>query len=331
MRWLLGAGAGRKHVNLLFTCAGRRVELIQAFRKAARALGLKAVLHAADSEGHFAAGCYADQAHQVPLASSEGYLPALLELVDREKIDLLVPLLDVELVKLSENRQRFAGHGCGVVLSSPEVVRTCRDKLAAYEFLVRQGINTPRTWTPEQVLRRERHEFPYFLKPRFGSASIGNCVLRNIDDLNAFVPRVPDAIIQEFVAGAEHTLDVYAGYDGVPRCVVPRERIEVRGGEVTKARTVRHEAIMEAGVRVVRALAECVGLITIQLILTPQGQIRVIEINPRFGGGVPLSIEAGADFPRWLLMEWLGRSPRIAMDGFRDGVLMLRYHQSFYE
>jgi len=46
-------------------------------------------------------------------------------------------------------------------------------------------------------------------------------MLRNQDDLEAFVPRVPDAIIQEFVPGVEYTLDVYAGYDGVPRCVVP--------------------------------------------------------------------------------------------------------------
>ena len=72
------------------------------------------------------------------------------------------------------------------------------------------------------------------------------------------------------------------------------------------------------------------GLITIQLILTPDGHIRVIEVNPRFGGGVPLAIHAGADFPRWLLAEWLGRRPRIRLAHFKEGVMMLRYHQAFF-
>ncbi len=328
---LWGAGAGRKRAAILFTCAGRRVELIQAFARAAKALKLDASIQVADAEPAFAAACVADRVHRVPRIETDDYVPTLLDIARRQRIDLLVPLLDIELVALSEARERFAKQGCGVIISSPDVVRTCRDKLLTYEFLTRHQIDTPQTWTPEQILHRNGHEYPYFLKPRYGSASKGNWVLRNQDDLEAFVPRVPDAIIQEFVPGVEHTLDVYTGYDGAPRCVVPRERIEVRGGEVTKARTVKHAGIMETGVRVAQALGDCMGLITIQLILTPQGRIRVIEINPRFGGGVPLAIHAGADFPRWLLMEWLGRRPRIRLDHFRKNVLMLRYHQSFFK
>lgn len=329
--WFWGAGAGRRQVRLLFTCAGRRVELIQAFQRAAARLHLRSALHVADSEPYIAAACVAQRAHRVPLISSPGYVPALLEVVRKERIDLLIPLLDGELVPLSESREAFERLGCGVVISSPRVVRTCRDKLAMYGFLTRHGIDTPETWTRAEVLERKRHRFPYFLKPRFGSASQGNRVLANRADLEAFVPRMADALIQEYVEGIEHTLDVYTGLDGVARCVVPRRRIEVRGGEVTKSLTVRHAGIIQTGVKVAQALAECVGLITIQLMLTPRGRIRVLEVNPRFGGGVPLAIRAGADFPRWLLMEWLGRRPRIRLDQFRERLLMLRYHQSFFK
>lgn len=243
---------------------------------------------------------------------------------------MLIPLIDMELVKLAEAREEFVRLCCAALISSPAVVRICRDKLQTYRFLTAHGIDTPATWTPRDALNRRHHHFPYFLKPRRGSASKGSFVVRNREDLGALVPRVPEAIIQEFVPGVEHTLDVYAGFDGRPRCVVPRQRIEVRGGEVTKARTVRHAGIIQMGVRVVEALAECVGLITIQLILTPQGRIRVIEVNPRFGGGVPLAIHAGADFPKWLLQEWLGRQPRIRLDQFREDEIMLRFHQSFF-
>ncbi len=327
---MLGAGAGRRNVRILFTCAGRRVELITAFRQGARSLGLRPEIHVVDTETHFAAACIADRAHRVPPTQSEDYIGALLDIVRQRKIDMLVPLIDTDLVKLADTRDEFARLSCAAMVSAPQVVRTCRDKLLTYRFLTRHGIDTPATWTPRDALGRKHHTFPYFLKPRAGSASKGNFIVRNRHDLTAMVPRVPDPIVQEFVGGVEHTLDVYAGFDGRPRCVVPRERIEVRGGEVTKARTVKNPAIINTGVRVVEALAECVGLITIQLILTPEGRIRVIEINPRFGGGVPLAIHAGANFPKWLLAEWLGRKPRIRLSQFRDGQIMLRYHQSYF-
>jgi carbamoyl-phosphate synthase large subunit len=306
------------------------VELISAFIRAARALRVRPVIHVGDIDGRVAAACIADQTHLIPPTGSRQFVPALLDVVRREKIDLLVPLLDPELLTLARHRQAFAEAGCVVLISSPEVVQTCQDKLQTFGFLSRHGIDTPQTWTPAEVLGRRRHPFPYFLKPREGSASRGNFVIRDREELELALSRVPDPIVQEFVAGVEHTMDVYAGYDGCARCAVPRERIEVRGGEVTKSKTVRDLRIIETGVRVVEALGECRGVITIQVILTPAGRVRVIEVNPRFGGGVPLSIQAGADFPRWLLAEWLGRKLRIRIDQFRDHLLMLRYHQSFF-
>jgi carbamoyl-phosphate synthase large subunit len=305
--------------------------LITSFAKAARSLGLHAEVHTADAEQRFAAAHVSDQTHRIPPARSAGYVPELLQIVKEARIDLLVPLLDLELQKLADSRDDFRRLGCHVLISSPQVVHACQDKLATFEFLSRHGIDTPRTWLPTEVMKLETHRFPYFLKPRQGSASQGNYVVRDGEDLQMMARQHPEAIVQEFVAGVEHTLDVYTGLDGVPRCVVPRERIEVRGGEVTKARTVRHAGIMEVGTSVASALRDCVGLITIQVILTPEGRIRVIEINPRFGGGVPLAIRAGANFPRWLLSEWMGKSPRIQAEGFRNGLIMLRYHQSFFE
>ncbi len=325
-----GVGKGRRQVRILFTCAGRRVELIQAFLRAGRPLGLSVMAQAADTEPYFAAGCLVGKSHLVPPIASPSYIPKLLSIVRREKIDLLVPLLDIELVKLADARDIFAKAGCRVLISSPQVVHTCRDKLTTFAFLTQHGIDTPATWPAKTMLKKARHKFPYFLKPQKGSASKGNFILRNKTDLLALVPHVPEAIVQEYVEGVEYTLDVYSGFDGKPRCVVPRRRLEVRGGEVTRAITCRHDGIMQTGLRVVEALHDCVGVITIQLIMTPGGRIRVIEINPRFGGGVPLAIKAGADFPKWLLMEWMGRKPRIRLDHFRPNLMMLRYYQAFF-
>jgi carbamoyl-phosphate synthase large subunit len=135
----------------------------------------------------------------------------------------------------------------------------------------------------------------------------------------------------EFVEGLEHTLDVYVGLTGVPRCVVPRARWQVRSGEVCKGVVVKDRRVMEGGQRVVEALGPSVrGLVTLQCIVTADHRVRFIEINPRFGGGAPLGIAAGADYPAWLIQELCGQTPEIEFDGFRDGVCMLRYDWSVF-
>ncbi len=109
------------------------------------------------------------------------------------------------------------------------------------------------------------------------------------------------------------------------RCVVPRKRIEIRAGEISKGQVVKHPRIMSEAAKLVEALGAGPGVITLQLFLTKDGGVKFIEINPRFGGGVPLSIKAGANFPKWILQELLGRKPNIRFDGFRDNLIMLRY------
>jgi len=317
-------------LRVLFSCIGRRVELLRAFRCAAEGLDCALAVHAADAVMTSPAMHLVDHAHIVPSIASGQYIDALLEIVRTHGIHLLVPLIDSELIMIAESVDRFRELGCRALVSSAGVVRSCRDKLATFRILQDAGIDTPQTWPWTEAITRQDHDFPYFLKPRTGSAGLGSYIIQTRDELHTFGLRVADAIVQEFVEGAEHTLDVYTGFDGVPRCVVPRKRLEVRTGEVSKGLIVRDPAIMEVGARVARTLGDARGVITVQCIVTEEGQIRVIEINPRFGGGVPLAIHAGADFPRWILAELLGRPVEIDPLGFRDDVAMLRFDDSVF-
>jgi carbamoyl-phosphate synthase large subunit len=315
---------------MLFTCIGRRVELLNAFRQAADRLDLHLEIHGADASRLSPAIHLVDRAHILPSVATGQYVHALVKVVRRAKIDLLIPLIDTELPALAAAVDRFAEAGCLALVSSPSVVETCRDKLAAYQALKKAGIDTPTTWPWAEVIKRKRHRFPYYLKPRTGSAALGNYAVHNLDELHTLGRRVRDPIVQEFVTGVEHTLDVYTGLDGRPRCVVPRKRLEVRAGEVSKGLIVKDHAVMDVGRRVAEMLGECRGVTTVQCIVTPDRRIRVIEINPRFGGGVPLAICAGADFPRWILSELVGLRPRINPTGFRDDVAMLRFDDSVF-
>ncbi len=324
-------------LRVLFTCIGRRVELLSAFRRAGTDLGIDLQVHGADASRLSPALYHVDKAHIVPPLSDRRYIKTLVDLARKSKIELLVPLIDTELSLLASAVDRFAEVGCRALVSSPSVVQVCRDKIATYRALKAAGIDTPATWTWGEAVKRKRHRFPYFLKPRAGSAAMGNYRVNNREELQAFGKCVTDPIVQEFVDGEEHTLDVYTGFDGRPRCVVPRKRLEVRTGEVSKALVVKDPAIMAAGRSVAQMLAECCGVITVQCMVAKgpakpglPRRIRVIEINPRFGGGVPLAIHAGADFPKWILSELLGKKPRINPTGFRADIAMLRFDDSVF-
>jgi carbamoyl-phosphate synthase large subunit len=143
--------------------------------------------------------------------------------------------------------------------------------------------------------------------------------------LKLLAKRIPNAICQQYIKGTEHTCDVYVDFGMKVRCVVPRRRIEIRAGEISKGQVVKNRRIMDQAAKLVETLGAGPGVITLQLFLTENGGVKFIEINPRFGGGVPLSIKAGADFPKWILQELLGKSPNIRFDGFEDNLIMLRY------
>lgn len=320
----------RPRLNVLFTCVGRRVELLQAFRKAADEHGVALTVVGADKSELAPALHLCDRAVVTPEVLAPSYVPALLNAARDEHIDLLIPLIDHELLVIAGARERFSEMGCNALISDVPVVETCRDKLKTFACLTEHDIETPRTWAVADAPAAEARRYPYFMKPRRGSASLGNYKIHNDAELETFGRLVKEPIIQEFVEGIEHTLDVYTGFDGRPRCVVPRRRLEVRWGEVSKGQVIKDPRLIETGCRVVEALGGCRGVVTIQCIVTPDGRIRVIEINPRFGGGAPLSMLAGADLAGWIIDERLGRRPRIRMDGYRDGVRMLRYDQSVF-
>jgi carbamoyl-phosphate synthase large subunit len=320
----------RGPIRVLLSCVGRRIELIHAFREAGERLGRRVILWGAD-QSRLAPGLYhVDRAEISPPIDNPDYLPHLLRLVARHRIHLIVPVIDSDLLKFAGAREKFARAGCNVLISSERVVAVCRDKILAFRHLSASGIDTPATWTWPEARRVSRLPFPLYIKPRSGSAARGHFLCDHRRELPTLARRVPDPILQEYVRGEEYTLDAYAGFDGVPRCVVPRHRLEVRSGEVSKGQIARDPRLMAIGRRVVESLRECVGVVTIQCIRRDDGRILVIEINPRVGGGIPLAIRAGADFPYWILASLAGRRVRIGATSFTNRLTMLRYDSSVF-
>jgi carbamoyl-phosphate synthase large subunit len=319
------ASASTRRLSVLLTCIGRRVSLLESFRRAGRQLKINLSLLGTDTNALSSALQLCDKGFLVKPTGHADYIRQLLFIVKANRVKLLVPTVDLDLKILSQNKKKFAAMGCRVLVSSPKVIDICQDKRKTYRFLVKNGFDTPVTMSIKSALSKKKLDWPRFLKPWDGYASRGNAVVNNRSELLLFGRRIPNAICQEFAKGAEHTCDVYVDFNMKVRCVVPRKRIEVRAGEVSKGQTVKNRHLMNAGAKLVEALGAGPGVITLQLFLSSNGRIKFIEINPRFGGGAPLSIKAGADFPKWILQELLARKPQIKFDGFKDKLIMLRY------
>jgi len=311
--------------TVLFTAVGRRVELIAAFKASYAERQISARIIGVDHDPRLApAGLVTDAVYRTPLVGENGYLESLLEICRREAVELLIPLYEPEFLPLDQNRDRFAALGTRLLLSPKSALETCRDKYLTFQFFQANRIKTP----PTRLLERDdtRFKYPVFIKPRLGMGSVGARKIEPGDPLPSI--NAADYLLQEFIPGIEFTLDILADFEGKILAVVPRERIEVRAGEVTKSRTVKRYDLIEQGKNIAEKLG-VIGPVNLQCIVNGP-VVFWIEINPRFGGGTPLSLQAGVDYPHLLYQLCRGETVAPLIGQFRDNLLMLRYEQAFY-
>lgn len=277
-------------IRILFTGVGRRVELLQAFRDAALVLNKEMKIYGADMTGTAPALVYCDCVRRVVAMTSPEYIDNLLSICKKDKINLVIPTIDTDLLVLSENKERFERIGTKVMISSPDMIRICRDKNDTSHFFLDCGLSAPTT-----VNDWEKYElgYPAFIKPKDGSSSINAYKVENTEELVTYAERVENYIVQPFVSGHEYTIDIFCDWYGEPISIVPRERIQVRAGEVLKTRIELDSKMIEEG-KILCSIFKPCGPMTVQLIRDDQGIDWFIEINPRFGGGAPLSMKAGA-------------------------------------
>ena len=300
--------------GVLFTCAGQRVDIVTAFKRAgARTL-------ATDVNPLAPALYHADEHAFVPRVSDPGYVAALRALVDAHDISLIVPLTDLDHGVLARARD---GLGALVLLPAPEIVDALADKWLAHLLFEERGIGSPGTWLPDAL--PDVLEFPVLVKARhgFGSRGIYRCADRR--ELDFFLGYTDhDSMVQAACRGEEFSIDVFCDLDG--RCLnaVPRTMIESKGGESIKGMTIRDAELIEVGRHVSETL-ELVGPANIQCFREPDGTHRVTDINPRFGGAFPLPTAAGSRYPELAIALAAGERPEPRLGDFRDGLVMTRF------
>ncbi|MCM1367589.1 MAG: ATP-grasp domain-containing protein [Roseburia sp.] len=315
-----------KAINILLLSAGRRVELISCFKAARDRLGIRGKVIGADVSAAAPAPYFADEACLVPRVTDAGYIDELVRLCKDKAISLVVPTIDTELEILAENKSRIEREsGAIVMISNAQSVAACCNKHKTAAFLKERGFDFPRVVTKEEIASG-KVKFPLFIKPENGSSSKDAFKVTSFKQLDAFCEFIHCPIVQEFVEGTEYTVDCFCDFDGNVISVVPRIRLATRGGEIMRGKIDGNERVSAVAKRLVKEFG-FIGQTTVQCFLCEDGAVKIIEINPRFGGGAPMSIYAGADSCEWLYRLLSGEKLEYR-DDYEDGAMFSRYDRS---
>ena len=307
-------------MNILFTCAGRRTYLLKYFKEN-MSTGDKVV--ATDMQLSAPALQVADVKLQVPAVYDPKYIDITLNICKEQKINALISLNDLELPILAENKAKFEKLGVTVIVSDPEVIDICFDKYKTAQWVESIGLKAPKTYitlaSAKDALAKGEIAFPLFMKPRWGSGSIGLETVEDMEELDIVYGLLFEKIkktilatasvgeeyimIQEKLTGNEFGLDVMNDLEGNNVAVSVKQKLAMRAGETDKAITVDLPEVREMGATIGRNLRH-IGNLDVDIMQRANGDYCVLELNPRFGGGYPFSYEAGANMPLAIL-KWL--------------------------
>jgi len=317
-----------RKTNILISSAGRRVSLVKLFEKALAQLIPDASVFTADLKPEFSSACQiSKKSFAVPRISDENFIPALTDICNHNSIGIVIPTIDTELAKLSAAKNLFDANGICSIVSDLDFIQICRDKYKTAEFFAELDIQTPK------ILDKNKPTFPLFIKPLNGSSSNDTFCVRDRSMLSDYHSKREDLMFMEYLDPKdfdEYTVDMYFDRQSQLKCAVPRKRLEVRGGEVSKGVTVKNE-VLDFVKNHFSHIQGVRGCITLQIFKhKQQPTIYGSEINARFGGGYPLSHQAGADYPSWIIQEYLLNQQIPQFDNWKADLLMMRHDTEVY-
>ncbi len=313
-----------EHRSVLLTCSGQRVDIVRAFQDALARRGEGGRVLVSDLDPLSPSLVSADLVVDLPAVDDPGYGTAVAAVVSREGVGAVLPLTDLDPVVLAEAAPEVADAGGTVFLPAPEVAAACQDKWLCHVALEAAGLPSPPTW-PTEGTDRGSLPYPIMIKPRIGFA--GRWIHRCADqeELDFHLSRTPVAsVLQKALPGEEFSIDCLGSLEGTAIGAIPRAMYQSKGGEQIKGETLDDPQLVELGAAVVEGLG-LVGPCTIQCFREDGRILGVTDINTRFGGGFPLPVAAGGDYPSLILALAAGEDVAPRLGTHRAGVVMTRF------
>lgn len=305
----------KKRINILFLGGAKRVSIASHFKKVAFQKGYIANLFSYELDEKVAIASVGKVIIGKKWKASD-LQSDLIHNIEKYNIHIVLAFVDPAIEVISELKK-----WCPKVFIPVSDIGLCKimfDKILSAEWFSNHCISQPAYYTnPNEI------EYPVILKPRTGSASRGLIICKSKDEL-------PNVDLSQYLISAyisdhtEYSVDCYVNNQGEVTSVVPRIRMETAGGEAIRSKTVKDDDIIVMSNKILTS-GDFRGPITIQYIKdNKNGNVYVMEINPRLGGGVVTSIGAGSGIIEMILDEYLGIEVKPKTD-WRDNTLMVRY------
>ncbi|MGI6322516.1 MAG: ATP-grasp domain-containing protein [Bacteroidales bacterium] len=308
-------------MKILLTSAGRRSYIVHYFKEALKGQG---EIHASNSVWSPALE-FADKAVITPIIYDDSYIHFILEYCLTNNISAILSLFDIDLPILSKSKDLFKKNGIELLVSDFEVTQICNDKWRTYNFLINNGILTPKTFISLQNCLESiafgQTNFPLVIKPRWGMGSIGIYVADNRDELAVLFKKTKNEIlnsylkyesastpnesiiIQEMLSGVEYGLDIINDLKKDYITTLVKRKTAMRAGETDSAITENNSILRETGETISKHLGHILNL-DVDCFIDKVNKPYVLEMNCRFGGHYPFSHLAGANLPL-AIVKWI--------------------------
>lgn len=314
-------------MNILVLSCGTRNKIVQYFRSSSQGEGY---VVAADCSRHAPALYDADKHYIVPRMTDPAYLDHIFDICRKEHISGVLSLIDPELSLLAAHAEAFLDIGVKVIGSSFSECERSLDKIQMYDWLKEHKYRCARTYADiesfDTALTAGEIEYPVFVKPARGSASLSISAVDNRDMLVLLFQQTKGLIIQEFLRGQEIGADVYI--DMISREVVSiftKKKLVMRAGETDKAVSFKDDDLFALIDRFTKESGYA-GAIDID-IFEIEGCYYISEVNPRFGGGYVHAHACGCDFPKLIYNNLCGKANAKNIGAYDENVYMMKYNE----
>jgi len=314
-------------MNILVCSAGRRVKLVQYFKKELDEIGGKVI--AVDCDLTAPALSFAHHFEVVPRISDPNYLPVIKQICNKYQVTAILSLIDPELSLLAGWKDEFSEIGTIAIISDKKVVDMTFDKYRTYQFLKENDFPYIPTFITYQdvcnALINKEIQFPLMVKPRMGSASIGLCKVYSLVELETALHSSKEpVIIQPFIEGNEYGVDCYIDLltEKVTNIFLKR-KIKMRAGETDKSVAIKNVKLLNLIEQFVNKMKPR-GPIDIDCFETSNGFV-ITEVNPRFGGGYIHAHEAGQNFVKNIIRNLQGKENDVQLNNYIEGTILIKW------
>lgn len=323
-------------MNVMLTSVGRRAYMVKYFKEV---LGNEGKVYVCNSDDKSIAFKYADEKVISPLIYDKNYIPFLLEHCQKNAIDIVISLFDIDLLMLARHKEEFEKIDTKVIVSDPQIVEVCNDKWKTYNFLKENCFHVPLSFlnmnkVVEKIVAGEL-KYPIVVKPRYGCGSISVAIAHDEEDLRYLTKKANEdiansylkyesavtddkIIYQECLIGQEYGADIINDLYGETQNVIVRKKLAMRSGETDTAQLVDEPVIKDTLIKLGQ-ITKHIANMDCDVFLV-DGVPYVLEMNARFGGGYPFSHMGGCNLPKAIVNWAAGKTVDKSMISAKTGI-----------